>query len=80
MTAPPMPRQERSPDDQILLLTGGTTGLPKGVVWARGVCGVVSSAYRRAGVPVPRDAAEVVAAAAAQVREGRRRWSCRRRR
>jgi acyl-CoA synthetase (AMP-forming)/AMP-acid ligase II len=67
----PIPRQERSPDDQILLLTGGTTGLPKGVVWDSGsVCGVVSSAYRRAGVPVPRDAAEVVAAAAAQVREG----------
>ena len=71
VAAPPMPRQERSPDDQILLLTGGTTGLPKGVVWdSGGVCGVVSSAYRRAGVPVPRDAAEVVAAAAAQVREG----------
>jgi 3-oxocholest-4-en-26-oate---CoA ligase len=71
VTAPPMARQERSPDDQILLLTGGTTGLPKGVVWdSGGVCGVVSSAYRRAGVPVPRDAAEVVAAAAAQVREG----------
>jgi acyl-CoA synthetase (AMP-forming)/AMP-acid ligase II len=71
VTGPPIPRQERSPDDQILLLTGGTTGLPKGVVWDSGsVCGVVSSAYRRAGVPVPRDAAEVVAAAAAQVREG----------
>ena len=33
VSAPPMARQERSPDDQILLLTGGTTGLPKGVVW-----------------------------------------------
>ena len=55
VAAPPMARQERSPDDQILLLTGGTTGLPKGVVWDSGsVCGVVSSAYRRAGVPVPR--------------------------
>ena len=71
MSGPPMPRQPRSPDDQILLLTGGTTGLPKGVVWdSAGVCGVVSSAYGRAGVPVPRDAAEVVAAAVAQVREG----------
>ena len=71
LTTPPMARQERSPDDQILLLTGGTTGLPKGVVWdSGGVCGVVSSAYRRAGVPVPRDAAEVVAAATAQVRDG----------
>jgi len=71
MATPPMARQERSPDDQILLLTGGTTGLPKGVVWDSGsVCGVVSSAYRRAGVPVPGDATEVVAAAAAQVRQG----------
>jgi fatty-acyl-CoA synthase len=71
LTAAPMARQERSPDDQILLLTGGTTGLPKGVVWDNGgVCGVVTSAYRRAGVPVPRDAAEVVVAAAAQVRGG----------
>jgi acyl-CoA synthetase (AMP-forming)/AMP-acid ligase II len=71
VTGPPMPRQARSSGDQILLLTGGTTGLPKGVVWdSGGVCGVVSSAYRRAGAPVPRDAAEVVAAAAAQVRDG----------
>jgi fatty-acyl-CoA synthase len=71
VAGPPMPRQARSSDDQILLLTGGTTGLPKGVVWDSGsVCGVVSSAYRRAGVPVPRDAAEVVAAAAEQVRNG----------
>ena len=71
VTAPPMPRQPRSADDQILLLTGGTTGLPKGVVWeSGGVCGVVSSAFRRAGVPVPRDAAELVAAATAQLRDG----------
>ena len=67
----PAPRQERSPDDQILLLTGGTTGLPKGVVWDHaGVCGVVSSAYRRAGLPVPPDAAGVVAAAEQAVRTG----------
>lgn len=71
VTGPPLPRQERSPDDQVLLLTGGTTGLPKGVVWdSGGVCGVVSSAYRRAGVPVPGDRAGVVAAAVEQVRQG----------
>jgi 3-oxocholest-4-en-26-oate---CoA ligase len=67
--AGPLPRQERSADDQVLMLTGGTTGAPKGVVWDHaGLCGVVSSAYRRAGVPVPTDRAEVVAAAEAALR------------
>jgi fatty-acyl-CoA synthase len=71
VAGPPMPRQERSADDRVLLLTGGTTGLPKGVEWdCAGVCGVVSSAYTRAGVPVPADAAGVVAAAEAAVRDG----------
>ena len=69
--AEPLPRQERSADDQILMLTGGTTGAPKGVVWDNGgICGVGSSAYKRAGIPVPTDRAEVVAAAEAAVRDG----------
>lgn len=59
------PRLQRSGTDQIIILTGGTTGLPKGVVWDHsGVRAVVSSVYRRLGLPVPRDAAEVVATAA----------------
>src|SRR3954452_1053618 len=70
-SASPMPRQPRSGSDQILLLTGGTTGAPKGVVWdCAGVFGVVSSAFRRAGVPVPGDRAELVAAATDAVRSG----------
>jgi fatty-acyl-CoA synthase len=69
--AGPLPRQARSADDQLLMLTGGTTGAPKGVVWDHaGLCGVVSSAYRRAGVPVPTDRAAVVASAEAAVRSG----------
>jgi acyl-CoA synthetase (AMP-forming)/AMP-acid ligase II len=71
VSCPPAPRQERSPDDRILLLTGGTTGRPKGVVWdSAGVCGVLSSAYRRAGLPVPSDVTGVVAAAEEAVRTG----------
>lgn len=29
----PAPRIERTPDDKVFLYTGGTTGLPKGVMW-----------------------------------------------
>ncbi|GAA4668185.1 acyl-CoA synthetase [Amycolatopsis dongchuanensis] len=32
LTLPPMPRIDRSPDDEWLMFTGGTTGRPKGVV------------------------------------------------
>jgi acyl-CoA synthetase (AMP-forming)/AMP-acid ligase II len=32
-THDPMPRVERAPDDLWFLYTGGTTGLPKGVMW-----------------------------------------------
>ena len=32
----PMPRQQRSPDDVYMLYTGGTTGLPKGVMYPGG--------------------------------------------
>jgi fatty-acyl-CoA synthase len=70
-TAFPLPRQARSSDDQILLLTGGTTGAPKGVVWdCAGVWGVVSSAFRRVGLPIPRDRAELLAAARFAVLSG----------
>ncbi len=71
VAGPAMARQERSPDDQVIVLTGGTTGLPKGVVWdCGGLCGVVSSAYKRVDLPVPADAEGVVAAAVAAARAG----------
>jgi 3-oxocholest-4-en-26-oate---CoA ligase len=71
LAAPPQPRVPRSPDDHVIVLTGGTTGLPKGVVWdCAGLCGVVSSAYKRADLPVPADTAGVVASAVEAVRGG----------
>lgn len=33
-SAPPAPRIDRAPDDRVFLYTGGTTGLPKGVMWS----------------------------------------------
>ncbi|HEX4181422.1 MAG TPA: AMP-binding protein [Caulobacteraceae bacterium] len=37
---------ERSPDDMFLLYTGGTTGLPKGVMWPGGIWWTVLAAGR----------------------------------
>jgi fatty-acyl-CoA synthase len=39
----PEPKVERSPDDYLFLYTGGTTGMPKGVMWRQG------DLYRRLG-------------------------------
>ncbi|HEX2849188.1 MAG TPA: AMP-binding protein [Acidimicrobiales bacterium] len=38
-TATVVPRWGRSPDDLILVYTGGTTGMPKGVMWRQGDLG-----------------------------------------
>ena len=35
-TARPVPQVKRSPDDLLFLYTGGTTGMPKGVMWRQG--------------------------------------------
>jgi len=39
----PEPKVQRSPDDYLFLYTGGTTGMPKGVMWRQG------DLYRRLG-------------------------------
>ena len=51
----PMPRIERSGSDSLLLYTGGTTGLPKGVVWShRGLFGALAfTGYASLGLDVP---------------------------
>src|SRR5690349_23837549 len=51
----PMERIERSGDDYYFLYTGGTTGMPKGVMWrAEDLWGVLGpAAYTLAGQPPP---------------------------
>lgn len=59
----PMPRIERSPDDVYMLYTGGTTGMPKGVMYpGGGFCGFfVSMGAGGRGLPVPTSIRETVA-------------------
>ena len=49
----------------IILLTGGTTGHPKGVIWDRdGLLGILGSVFRQRDVPVPTTPAQVRTAVA----------------
>ncbi|HEV7523358.1 MAG TPA: acyl-CoA synthetase [Acidimicrobiia bacterium] len=68
----PMERIERSGDDLYFLYTGGTTGMPKGVMWRNedlfGVLG--DGAYPLAGLTRPDTMAEVGPIAKAQVDAG----------
>ncbi len=53
----PAPRIERSGDELVLLYTGGTTGMPKGVMWRHAdLCGTLApTAYRMLDVDAPDD-------------------------
>jgi fatty-acyl-CoA synthase len=57
----PMPPIERAEDDVYMLYTGGTTGMPKGVMYANGgmAAGLMASAFPLLGVAAPSDAADV---------------------
>jgi fatty-acyl-CoA synthase len=53
-THQPAPRIERSSDDEFILYTGGTTGLPRGVVWSHAsLFGMQRGQYAPQGEKVP---------------------------
>jgi fatty-acyl-CoA synthase len=63
---PPMGRIDRAEDDLYMLYTGGTTGMPKGVMYAIGglTAGLATAAFPILGLSAPTDAEQVVDAAA----------------
>jgi len=69
----PAPRIPRSGEDTIFLYTGGTTGLPKGVIWRHvDLFGALAfTSYQSAGLEVPSTAADVGAVAAQLNAEGK---------
>jgi acyl-CoA synthetase (AMP-forming)/AMP-acid ligase II len=68
----PMPRIERSEDDLYMLYTGGTTGMPKGVMYATGglAAGFVAGGFPLIGLEAPTEASEVAALAKSAVEGG----------
>mgnify|MGYP001828038001 FL=1 len=69
----PLPSVERAEDDIYMLYTGGTTGMPKGVMYANGgmTAGLVASAFPLLGVEAPTDASEIAGIVRAVVDDGR---------
>jgi 3-oxocholest-4-en-26-oate---CoA ligase len=70
----PMPRIERREDDLYMLYTGGTTGMPKGVMYAMGgmTDWFVKAGFPSIGVAAPSDAAEIAPLVAEAARAGTR--------
>ena len=57
----PMPRIERHEDDLYMLYTGGTTGMPKGVMYATGglADGFINQGYPMIGLEPPSDLSKI---------------------
>lgn len=69
---PPMPRIDRSGDDLWFLYTGGTTGMPKGVMWPhRNLLMTAAATFAVVKRPVPASPGDVAAAVAAFHEQGR---------
>lgn len=69
--ADPLPRIERSGDDLLILYTGGTTGLPKGVMYNIGeMCRMLLGVNELFGSPVPETLDELAAAASLSREQG----------
>lgn len=68
----PMPRITRNEDDIYMLYTGGTTGMPKGVMYAQGghTGGLVQSSFPLLGVVPPTNAADIAGLVAGARRAG----------
>jgi len=71
-TTEPMERIERSEDDLYMLYTGGTTGMPKGVMYDMGgmTRGFVMLGLPMLGLAAPSDASEIAAMIAAASENG----------
>ncbi|MCU1401131.1 MAG: fatty-acid--CoA ligase [Acidimicrobiales bacterium] len=68
----PMPRITRAEDDLYMLYTGGTTGMPKGVMYAQGgqTGGLVQSSFPLLGVAPPTDASLIAGLVADAIAKG----------
>ena len=68
----PMDRITRYEDDLYMLYTGGTTGMPKGVMYAQGgqTGGLVQSSFPLLGVAPPTDASLIAGIVAEAVKNG----------
>ena len=72
VSADPMPRIDRSGSDLWFLYTGGTTGMPKAVMWDHtNLLGSMEGMFRPFGLPVPSTATEAAAAARTVAAAGR---------